>query len=70
MTTDLAARAEASWWRWAHATNRATTRRRQTRGDHHIERVIGQILAGDPGRDPAVRLLAASDLAQVMDGAR
>ncbi len=44
-------------------------RKRYTPGDLHIERVIAEIVAG--GRDPEVRLIAAADMAQVLDrGAR
>lgn len=46
-------------------------RKRYTAGDLHIERVIRDLLAGVPGRDAEVRLIAAADLAQVLDrGAR
>lgn len=38
-----------------------------TPGDQHIERVIAEIIDRKPGRDPALRLLCASDLAQILD---
>lgn len=37
-------------------------------GERHIDRVCQEILAGKPGRDPAVRLIAAADFARVLDG--
>lgn len=39
-------------------------------GDRHIDRVCKEILAGVPGRPAEVRLIAASDFAQILDGKR
>ena len=47
-----------------------SARKRYTPGDQHIERVVREVLAGVPGRDPEVRLIAAADMAAVLDGAR
>lgn len=40
-----------------------------TPGAAHIDRVCRDITSGVPGRDPATRLLAAADLAGVLDAA-
>lgn len=52
-----------------HVMSRPLLRLHYSEGDRHIDRVCGEILAGVPGRDPAVRLLCASDLAEVIDRA-
>lgn len=39
-----------------------------SRSDQHIDRIVREILAGVPGRPAHVRLLAAADLAVVLDG--
>lgn len=36
-------------------------------GDQHIDRVCRQIATGVPGRDPALRLQVAADLAEILD---
>lgn len=36
-------------------------------GDQHIDRICREIATGVPGRDPAIRLIAASDLAAILD---
>lgn len=50
--------------------SRKVDRLTDTRGDRHIERIIKEIIDGVPGRDPALRLLVASDFAEVLDRAR
>ena len=46
---------------------RPLARLHYSEGDRHVDRVCKEILAGVPGRDPALRLLCASDLAEVID---
>ena len=36
-------------------------------GENHISHVCEEILRGEPGRDPVVRLIAACDFAAVLD---
>lgn len=38
-----------------------------SRGDHHMDRICREILAGTPGRDPALRLECAILFAEVLD---
>lgn len=38
-----------------------------TPGDRHIERVIREILDGQPGRPAEIRLQCAVDMAQIID---
>jgi hypothetical protein len=34
----------------------------------HIDRIVGEVIAGVPGRPAEVRLLCAADLAELLEG--